>query len=247
MTLTLTKTGKFATYSHPCAAISASKPIASVNINIATIVDNTSKPSQEDVAVDLEQLILNKLQEENEILDTWEYSKVLNIDHQQLIGVVKSLLVDRYVVDEPLSTTYWALTDEGKDVVLNGSPEIQVLRAIPLEGVTVASINASLGEVAKIGVGVCMKNKWIQKKGDMLVVLNQSVVDETAQVLQKIDSNAAILSEEDYKNLKKRKLVLQITRKSYRISKGPEFRVKRVKKVADLLKSMLGNKDEVGQ
>ena len=37
----------------------------------------------------------------------------------------------------------------------------------------------------------------------------------------------------------------QITRKSYKVLKGPEFKEKRVRKVADLNKSMLGNKAEV--
>ena len=37
----------------------------------------------------------------------------------------------------------------------------------------------------------------------------------------------------------------QTTRKSYKVLKGPEFKEKRVRKVADLNKAMLGNKGEV--
>ena len=37
----------------------------------------------------------------------------------------------------------------------------------------------------------------------------------------------------------------QITRKSYKVLKGPEFKEKRVRKVADLNKSMLGSKGDV--
>eukprot|EP01034_Spumella_vulgaris_P033229 gene33229-41000_t len=81
-------------------------------------------------------------------------------------------------------TAFWTLTSEGEEVVKNGSPEIQVLKAIGEEG--------------------------------------------THNV-----------PEEELKNLKKRKLVQQVTRKSYKITRGPDFREIRVRKVADLTKAML--------
>lgn len=250
MTVVLTKTGKFTTFDHPNAVAkgeTAGKDTSKETELVIPCVSNT-KPAENNVGgqvTDLEHLILQRLAETEVIEDTWEYSNFLNVDHQQLVGVIKSLLVDQYVVDEPLSSTYWALTDEGKDVVMNGSPEIQVLNCIPPEGISIANLNAKLGETAKIGMGVCMKNKWIQKKGDIVIIANSLVSDETANILKQIDDNKVLLSEEEYKNLKKRKLVQQVTRKSYRISKGHEFRIQRVKKVADLHKSMLGTKEEV--
>ena len=95
-----------------------------------------------------------------------------------------------------------------------------------------------------------MKNKWLSKSGDLLVPTISEVVDSTADLLQKVSisgDSAVDLSpfEEDLKNLKKRKLVQQVTRKSYKVLKGPEFKEKRVRKVADLTKSMLGSKSDV--
>jgi len=55
--------------------------------------------------------------------------------------VLKSLLADRYVIDEPISTTFWTLTKEGEEVKLNGSPENIVLKMVPAEGITVANLN----------------------------------------------------------------------------------------------------------
>ncbi len=194
---------------------------------------------------DLEQHILTRLATDGIIADTWTLSQEIGIDHQSLVGVVKSLLVDRYVADEALSTTFWALTEEGKEVVSNGSPEVRVFNAVAAEGVSVSSLNSQLGEVAKIGMGVCMKNKWLQKKGDLIVRNCDSVTDDTTVILQRVESGDSTVPEAELNNLKKRKLVQTVTRKSYRISKGPDFKEKRVRKVADLHKSMLGNKNEV--
>jgi phenylalanyl-tRNA synthetase alpha chain len=96
-----------------------------------------------------------------------------------------------------------------------------------------------------------MKNKWIKKSGDLLVPIVSDVTDQTAALLSQVslfaNSSSIDLSpfEEELKNLKKRKLVQQVTRKSYRVTKGPEFREKRLRKIADLNKSMLGSKNEV--
>ena len=174
-------------------------------------------------AEELEQLILSTVAKQDCIADTWDFATEQHIDHQVLVGVLKSLLVDLYVVDEPLSLTYWSLTAEGKDVVQNGSPEMQVFRAVPPDtGVTVSALQSSLGDVAKVGMGVCMKNKWLMKKGE-LIVRNPStpadLSDETAALLAIVDSNSSLTTAQDteLKNLKKRKLVQQVTRKSFKV------------------------------
>jgi phenylalanyl-tRNA synthetase alpha chain len=201
--------------------------------------ESTNKP-------DIESLVLSYVSANGEIVDTYDFAVLNQLDHQEVIGAVRSLMVDQYLVDEPLSVTLWSPTDEGKEVISKGSPEIQVLQAIPADGITVANLNKLLGETAKIGVGVCMKNKWIQKKGEMLMTTGKEVIDETQKVLQQVQETSGInMNEEELKNLKKRKLVQQITRKSYRVLKGPDFRENRVRKVADLTKQMLGKKEEV--
>ena len=71
-------------------------------------------------------------------------------------------------------------------------------------------------DMAKIGVGSCMKNKWLSKAGDLLIPTVSDVVDTTALLLQKVSLSVSgqgvdlSSSEEDLKNLKKRKLVQQV-------------------------------------
>jgi hypothetical protein len=72
-----------------------------------------------------------------------------------------------------------------------------------------------------------------------------SVVDETAAILAQVSTDSSGTSEEELKNLKRRKLVQQVVRKSLKIVRGPEYRQQRVRKMADLTKAMLGDKTEV--
>lgn len=215
-----------------------------------SIEDNGNK------TIDYEQLILSIIAKQQVISNTWDLSIELKIDHQVLIGVIKSLLTDSYLCEEPLSTTYWILTSEGEQVLAKGSPEMQVLNMITNDtGISLSELQQVLGaDVVKIGLGVCMKNKWIQKNGDMIVRLvtsgDKSLLDDTSLLLTKVASNDTIsleAYEKDLQNLKKRKLVQQVTRKSLKITKGPEFREIRVRKMADLSKTMLGNKSEVSK
>ena len=61
-----------------------------------------------------------------------------------------------------------------------------------------------------------MKNKWLSKAGDLLIPTVSDVVDTTALLLQKVSLSVSgqgvdlSSSEEDLKNLKKRKLVQQV-------------------------------------
>ena len=82
------------------------------------------------VEVDLEQLLLTHLESSPSIEDTWDFAQTKNIDHQSIVGVLKSLLVDNYVSDEPLSNTFWILTEEGSAFANNGTPEFQVKQTL---------------------------------------------------------------------------------------------------------------------
>ena len=203
--------------------------------------------SQSQPSVDLEQLILSTLSSGKDIPDSWVFAEDHKQEHQNLIGAIKSLLVDAYVADEPITSNFWVLTDEGSEIATKGSPEFQVYQAVSAEGISVVDLNTSLGDVAKIGLGPCMKNKWLKKDGDRIVRISEGVTDETAICLAEIANPKAEskVSEEDLKNLKRRKLVNQIIRKSYKITKGAEFQSQRVRKAADLTKEMLGSASDV--
>ena len=75
---------------------------------------------------DIEQLILSAVAKNDSINDTWDFALQHNLDHQQVIGTMKSLLTDFYVIEEPLSTSYWSLTTEGEQIASNGSVEFKL-------------------------------------------------------------------------------------------------------------------------
>lgn len=81
----------------------------------------------------------------------------------------------------------------------------------------------------------------------MVIRCVSSVKDETVLLLAKVSTNDMSVSEDDYKNLKRRKLVQQVVRKSYKVTKGADFKPKRVRKMADLTKDMLGVKSEMAE
>lgn len=234
------KTSKFSTLaflSEAMAEVAAPAPAPSC---AAPVIPTAPAPIDDKAAVDEVQSILSALAKDGKIDDSWVFAQQLGVDHQQLVGAIKSLSADRYVVEEPLSTVYWTLTSEGKTVAAEGSPEVQLMRAVGPDGASIAALNQALGEVAKIGMGVCMKNKWLQKVGDKVVALVDAaaVRDDSAAQLRAVEQGEQI-AEEDLKNLKKRKLVTQVTRKSARIVKGADFCERRVRKVAELHRSML--------
>ncbi len=77
----------------------------------------------------IEAAILSHLETSTSIPDTWGFASANNYDHQNVVGVLKSLLVDQYVADEQLSTSFWTLTEEGNGIAASGSVEYQVQRA----------------------------------------------------------------------------------------------------------------------
>lgn len=209
-------------------------------------VDMTDRASAEAV----EQLILSALHKDGCIENSWHFAENAGLEHQTVVGGIKSLLVDRYVLDEPLHMTYWELTGEGRTVSENGSPEITVFNIIAgSEGcsLSVTDLNQLAGGAAKIGLGACMKNKWIKKEGSNLVKATESVHDTVAAQLHTVagGDGSKDLSEAELKALKRRQLIEQKTRKSFRITRGPEFSEKRVRKLPTLTKDMLALKTEV--
>jgi phenylalanyl-tRNA synthetase alpha chain len=182
------------------------------------------------------------------IEDTFTWASSKDLDHNSVVGSVKSLSADAYVEATELSTSFYTLSDEANEVVANGSQEVRVLAALieaGEEGMTMPDLQSKVGKnVCKIGMGNCMKNKWAQKAGDKLVATKamSDVSDETQAQLKALDAaNCAegVIDEKQVNLLKRRKLISLVTRKSYSVARGAEYAPKRVKKAADLTKEML--------
>jgi len=120
------------------------------------------------------------------IPDTHPWSASNNIDHAKVVGAIKSLLVEQYVTAEDLKESFYTLTKEGDSIVADGSQEVLVLKALNEAGkLSVADLQAKVGKnVAKIGMGNCMKAKWIKKDGgDLVPVKKDEEVEDTVQKL----------------------------------------------------------------
>jgi len=176
------------------------------------------------------------------IKDTYTWSDEVKIDHKDVVGSMKSLLVEAYISSTEKSTSFFNLTEEGKAVLVFGSPEVRVFEALKnADGMSIPELQKTLGkDVAKIGMGNCMKNKWAKKSADKVIIATEEIVDEVRLALEKIEVGQDI-DGKMLTSLKKRKLLQPITRKSYTIVRGSSYAPQRVKKYADLTKDMLEN------
>ena len=127
------------------------------------------------------------------ITDTYAFSIAHNLDHNQVVGVSKSLEVDAYVALQELSTSFYVLNEEAKEIVDNGSQEVRVLKALIAAaggGMAMPDLQAAVGkDICKIGMGNCLKNKWAKKEKDgklVAVVTLEDVKDETREHLQRV-------------------------------------------------------------
>jgi len=128
--------------------------------------------------------------EDAKIDDTFPWSEATSLDHLSVVGALKSLEADAFVVTEPLSSSFYSLSKEGEGILANGSQEILVLKALEGAGkLSLPDLQKAVGkDVAKIGMGNCMKNKWIKKDGGDLVPTKScaDVQDEVQDMLKSL-------------------------------------------------------------
>lgn len=136
------------------------------------------------------------------IEDTFPWSECSGLNHATVVGAIKSLLTDQYVTAENLETSFYALTKEGEDILANGSQEILVLKALnEFRTLSMTDLQAKVGnDVAKIGMGNCMKAKWAKKEGADLVPLKsddevEDAVQRQLQALKDADFSVVALSD----------------------------------------------------
>ncbi|CAM9546722.1 unnamed protein product, partial [Ectocarpus sp. 13 AM-2016] len=186
--------------------------------------------------------------ENAEIADTWGFAQAMGCPHTETVGVLISLEAEEMLKSKKLETTYFVVSAEGQRVIEEGSPEMRVLECVPVgsDGISKASLEAALGaDVVKIGLGQCMKNKWVAKgEGGVLVRGanggDGAVEDAAKELLKKVEGGET-LGDQQAKDLKRRKLVTQVTRKSFKVTRGASYAVRRVKRQAELTKEMLAS------
>ena len=94
----------------------------------------------------------------------WAAAGTPPLDHQAVVGAMKSLEAEGYVVGVPSVTELWKLTAEAEGYVTAGSPEAQLFHAIGPDGMSDAELEAAVPkEILAIGKGKAMQRKWIAK------------------------------------------------------------------------------------
>ncbi|XP_061604385.1 phenylalanine--tRNA ligase alpha subunit isoform X1 [Phyllopteryx taeniolatus] len=168
----------------------------------------------------------------------------LGVDHQVIVGAVKSLQSLGEIISAELhSSKHWELTEEGKEIAEQGSQEARVFNSVPLEGLTQSDLmKLSFG---KIGFSKAMSNKWIRldkghEGGPRIFRTVENIEDQVRAKLLLVQKGISSNLEEKEKNeLKKRKLLAEVTVKSYWITKGNSFSTTVTKQETELTPEMI--------
>ncbi|XP_014671958.1 PREDICTED: phenylalanine--tRNA ligase alpha subunit-like [Priapulus caudatus] len=193
---------------------------------------------------DLAETILCNLASADAI-DSLDLAKQLNEEHQKIVGAIKSLQSLGEVIQcEQVASKRWELTDEGRQVLKNGSHEAHVFNAIPTEGITQAELMKIVPN-AKVGFSKAMSAGWIQidKKaagGPKVTRKVDSIEDKVKLLLGQIqDLSVNDVTEKDKLEFKKRKMLQEVILKSYLLKKGAEFSTSVEKPETDLTPEMI--------
>ncbi|KAA0186130.1 Phenylalanine--tRNA ligase alpha subunit A [Fasciolopsis buskii] len=166
--------------------------------------------------MNIQENILLELEKRGE-LNSLDLAKEWNVDHQLVVGGLKSLqsLGDVISCDQ-ISETFYELTDEGKQVLADGSHEFRVYSLVTETGIAQKDLLAATVE-------------------DTLRRSLLSVVNDSGQAFP-----AGIGNE-----LKKRKLITEMKRTSYLIKKGSLFSLDIGKEETDISSDLLAKFSEM--
>uniref|UniRef100_A0AAQ4Q0C2 phenylalanine--tRNA ligase n=1 Tax=Gasterosteus aculeatus aculeatus TaxID=481459 RepID=A0AAQ4Q0C2_GASAC len=148
-------------------------------------------------------------------VDSLEAAAGLGVDHQLLVGAVKSLQALGDLISAELrSSKHWELSGEGTEIAEQGSHEARVFGSIPPQGLTQSDLmKLSFG---KIGFSKAMSSKWIRvdkahEGGPRVFRTVESIEDQVREKLLLVQrGNSSQLEEKEKNELKKRKLLSEV-------------------------------------
>ncbi|CAL8270751.1 unnamed protein product [Lota lota] len=189
--------------------------------------------------------LLQRIEKADDGVDSINLANSLGVDHQVIVGTVKSLIALGDVIAAELrSSKHWELTGEGKEIAEQGSHEARVFCSIPKEGLAQSELmKLSFG---KVGFSKAMSNKWIKvdkthEGGPRVFRAVEVAVDQVREKLLQVQGGEEQLEEKEKNELKKRKLLSEVTVKSYWISKGSSFSTTITKQETELTPEMIAS------
>uniref|UniRef100_A0AAZ3SEP6 phenylalanine--tRNA ligase n=1 Tax=Oncorhynchus tshawytscha TaxID=74940 RepID=A0AAZ3SEP6_ONCTS len=163
----------------------------------------------------LVETLLRRVEKVDGGLDSQDVATSLGVDHQAIVGAVKSLLALGDVISaDQRSSKHWELTGEGCEIAEQGSHEARVVSSIPEEGMPQSQLmKLAFG---KVGFSKAMSNKWIRldkghEGGPRIFKTVEHLEDLVRDKLLLVQKGQASQLEEKEKNeLKKRKLLSEV-------------------------------------
>ncbi|GAB1610043.1 phenylalanine--tRNA ligase alpha subunit-like [Argonauta hians] len=195
---------------------------------------------------DLQQSLLCYL-EDKESVDTLILSQQWNVEHQKVVGAVKSLQALGEIINvEQKTGKKLELTEEGVEISKSGSYEALIYNAIPEDGISQMEIMKTVSN-AKIGFNKAMSAGWIKidktaEGGPRIYRKVEKIQDKVQETLQQLQSlSVTDLPDSQCKDFKKRKLIVESKVNSFVVSKGPNFTLKISKPEIDLTPEMIAS------
>uniref|UniRef100_A0A8C2EMA4 phenylalanine--tRNA ligase n=1 Tax=Cyprinus carpio TaxID=7962 RepID=A0A8C2EMA4_CYPCA len=176
--------------------------------------------------------------------DSQDVAADLGVDHQVIVGAVKSLQALGEVISaEQKSSKHWELTGEGREIAEQGSHEARVFNAIPDEGLPQNQLMKMPS--GKVGFSKAMSNKWIRldkahEGGPRVFKTVEAIEDTVRDKLQLVQKGQSAKLEDKEKNELK-KLQCYWTVKSYWITKGSSFSTTITKQETELTPEMIAS------
>ncbi|PFH35807.1 putative phenylalanyl-tRNA synthetase alpha chain A [Besnoitia besnoiti] len=109
--------------------------------------------------------------------------------HDKIVGLVKSLQANEYILGEQAEKSVWNLTGEGQLYAKEGSPEFRLVMWMKDHGneeggVDMAVVKAGFGSEADVAVSNAMKMRWLQiDKATKLLSIKQAPQSDNVKVL----------------------------------------------------------------
>nr|XP_019933124.2 phenylalanine--tRNA ligase alpha subunit [Aedes albopictus] len=193
---------------------------------------------------ELTERILQYIDQHGDV-DTLDLVPVFGEDHQKIVGAVKSIestAADMIKTAQATRKT-WELTEEGKQILANGSHEAVVFNAVPEGGIAQAELMKTSPN-AKVGFSKAMSNGWILMDKSGGAPLIKRKVDKIEDVVKNhakavAEGKDTVVPDNVKNEYKKRKILTETVTKSFILSKGPEFSTSLKKLETDLTVEML--------
>ncbi|GBG76970.1 hypothetical protein CBR_g23301 [Chara braunii] len=172
-----------------------------------------------------------------------DFAKLLGVEHVAIVGVIKSLQAHELIDVQEQDCKRCTVTEEGESYAADGSPEAQVFRKVPADGIAMNELKGLVGKVYDIGFKQAMQSKWISiQKGAVTTVHRkvETIQDKVQEILVGVKKGLEF-SEKEMEPLRKRKLISVQPYKVYVLRKGPKFALKKTKPATDLTRDMLAS------